>query len=216
MVARGNGCLKNSGSAISISTTSRWRAASRRSRSTEVSAAECSSPFGRLTWLLDVLIQHARRIVCGLDDERVAFPAADGMAERAALAVLRMRLHVHVDDAPHVHPFVMQHDVRAVSHDFERRARRAPDAADRDRIAAERRVILERIVGRDGLLARRRQQLHHRLRTARAAVRVRREQPGAEDVLARRQRAPAARGPAGPLTLKVRPSANSMLSKKHM
>ena len=87
----------------------------------------------------------------------------------------------------------MQHDILAVADDLERRARRAPHAADRDGIAAERRIVLERIVGRDGLLAGRCQELHHRLRTARASVRDRREQPGAEDVLAR---AAARRPPA--------------------
>src|SRR5215204_5950096 len=44
-VERGNGCVKNSGSAKSTSRTSRWRAASKRSRSTDVSAAECSRPL---------------------------------------------------------------------------------------------------------------------------------------------------------------------------
>src|SRR5687768_13553082 len=45
LVARGNGCLKNSMSAMSTSRTRRWRVASSRSRSTLVSAAECSSPL---------------------------------------------------------------------------------------------------------------------------------------------------------------------------
>jgi hypothetical protein len=55
----------------------------------------------------------------------------------AARPVLRVLLHVHVHDAAHVHPLVVQHDVVAVANDLERRAGRAPDSADRDRIAAE-------------------------------------------------------------------------------
>ena len=145
-------------------------------------------PPGRLARLLDVLIQHARRIVTRFDHQRVALEPADRMTERAARTAFRMILHVHVHDAPHVHPLVMQHDVGAVAHDFERRARGAPDAADGDRIAAKCRVILERIVGGDGLLSGRRQELNHRLRTAGAPVPRRREQPGAEDVRPRRQR----------------------------
>src|ERR1051325_7155374 len=45
LVARGNACLKKSGSVMSTSSTIRCRAASRCGRSTVVSAAECSSPF---------------------------------------------------------------------------------------------------------------------------------------------------------------------------
>src|SRR4029450_1835796 len=44
--------------------------------------------------------------------------------------------------------------------------------------------VVERVVGCHRLLAGGCQQLHHRLRTARASVRYRGEQPGAEDVLA--------------------------------
>src|SRR5687768_8380339 len=45
IVALGNGTLKNSGSIISLSTTRRWRAASKLRRSTVVRAAECSRPL---------------------------------------------------------------------------------------------------------------------------------------------------------------------------
>src|SRR5438105_1633159 len=45
LVERGNGCVKKTGSVRSISTTSRLRAASTCSRSTEVNAAEWSSPL---------------------------------------------------------------------------------------------------------------------------------------------------------------------------
>ncbi len=149
--------------------------------------------LGRLPRRLDVLVQHARGVVRGLDDERVAFQVTDRVAERRARTVLRVLLHVHVHDAAHVHPLVMQHDVVAVANDLERRAGRAPDAADRDRVATEHGIVLERVVGRDGFFARVGKVLHHRLRTARAAVRDRREQPGAEDVFASSRR--RGRGP---------------------
>ena len=109
------------------------------------------------------------------------------MTERTALAVFRMGLHVHVDDAAHVHPFVMQHDVRAVVHDLERRAGRAPDTADRNRIAAKDRIVLKGIVGRDGFLSRRREELNHGLRTARTAIGDRSEQPRPKNILALRK-----------------------------
>ena len=93
-----------------------------------------------------------------------------------------------------VHPLMPQDHAILLADDLERRAGRAPDAADRDRIAAERRIVLERVVSRDGRFARRRQEIHHRLRPARAVAarirrraRIRREQPRAEDVRAGRQ-----------------------------
>src|SRR5678815_1149054 len=95
-----------------------------------------------------------------------------------------MSLHVHVNDSPHVHPLMMQHDVITILQDFKRRTRRTPDAAYRNRIAPKHRVVLKWIVTRDGLLTRRCQKLNHGLRTAGATIRIRREQPRAEDVLA--------------------------------
>ncbi len=98
-----------------------------------------------------------------------------------------MLFHVHVNDAAHVHPLVAEHDVVALAGDLERCARRTPHATDGDGIAAERRIVLERIVGSDGFFAGRREELDHRLRTAGTAIGNRREQPRAEDVLTRRQ-----------------------------
>ena len=96
-----------------------------------------------------------------------------------------MGLHVHVDDSAHVHPFVMKRHVRAVSHNFERRAGRLPHTEDRNRIASENGIVSERIVGRDSLFAGRREQLHHRWGTTRSSVLAWRKQPRSEDVLAR-------------------------------
>ena len=107
-----------------------------------------------------------------------------------------MRFHIHVNDPTDVHPLVMQHDVLAVSDDLERRPRCTPDTANRDRIATECGIVAERVVGCHRLLAGRCQRLHHRLRTARASVRYRCEQPGAEDVLALRLWRHARRRPA--------------------
>src|ERR1051325_7466331 len=136
----------------------------------------------RLAWLLDVLVQHACRIISGLNHQRVAVPMTDGVAERTPRAVFRMGLHVHVDDSTHIHPFVMQYDVGAVPHDFQRRARRSPNTSDCNRIASENRIILKWIIACDSLLAGRSHQLNHRLWTAGLPVRDRCKQPCSEDV----------------------------------
>src|SRR5262245_62361923 len=141
----------------------------------------------RLAWLLDVLVQHACRIISGRNDQRVTVEMTDGMPQRTPRAVFRVGLHVHVDDSTHIHPFVTQHDLRAVPHDFQSRARRSPNTADCNWIASENRVVLKWVIRRDCLLPGRRQQLNHRLWTASASVRDGGKQPRSEDVLARRQ-----------------------------
>ncbi len=104
------------------------------------------------------------------------------MPQRSARSTLRVLLLVQVDDALHVHPLVAKDHAIALSRDRQRRARCAPHAADRDGIAAERRVVLEGIVSGDGCLPGGRQELHHRLLAARAAARHRCEQPCTKDV----------------------------------
>src|SRR5262245_42822948 len=79
----------------------------------------------------------------------------------------------------------MQHDVLPVPEDLERGTWCTPDTPNGDGIAAEGWIVAEGIVGCHRFLAGRRQQLHHRLRTARASVRYWCQQPSAEDVLAR-------------------------------
>src|SRR5262249_33416707 len=51
----------------------------------------------------------------------------------------------------------------------------------------ENRIVLERVISGNGFLACRRQQLDHRLWTARASIRDWRKEPGTEDIFARRQ-----------------------------
>jgi hypothetical protein len=56
--------------------------------------------------------------------------------------VFRVGLHVHVYHPAHVHPLVMQHHVRAIAHDFERRAGCLPDTLNCNRIASENGIVL--------------------------------------------------------------------------
>src|SRR4051812_3258646 len=104
------------------------------------------------------------------------------MTERGARSILWVLALVEIDNTLHVHPLVSQDDAILLARDRHWRAGRAPNTADRDRIAAISRVILEGVVFGDGRLTRLRQELHHRLLAAGAAVGHGREQPRAGDI----------------------------------
>ena len=140
---------------------------------------------------------------------------ADRMAQRAAPPVRRMILRVDGDQTPHIHPLVMQQHVLTVAADLERCARCGPRAADRNRIAAERRVVAERIVGVNRAMPRR---VSNDMAEGPSVVRFRDGVSSQLPKMSLRGGKDAVVRPAwaGPFTLNVRPSGNSTVSKKHM
>src|SRR6478735_7813025 len=52
-----------------------------------------------LTGLLDVLVQHAGRVIAGFDHERIALEVANRMSERGAGTILRVLPLVQIDGA---------------------------------------------------------------------------------------------------------------------
>src|SRR4030095_17123078 len=90
----------------------------------------------------------ARQEANGVDDERVAFPAAGGMTRARQLDVRRMLLHVHVDRPLQIHLAVLDDDRVPVLRDPVDGAVKRPVEDAARGLAPEARVVLPLKSGR--------------------------------------------------------------------